>query len=66
MDISPRAWNTQDTVRRPYEAQEEERQNVVASLLLRRGNKKLTGGNAETKCGAETEEKAIIIQFYRC
>jgi hypothetical protein len=30
-----------------------------ASVLLRRGNKILTGGNMETKCGAETEGKAI-------
>ena len=30
-----------------------------ASVLLRRVNKILTGGNMETKCGAETEEKAI-------
>jgi hypothetical protein len=32
---------------------------VVASVLLRRGNKILTGGNMETKCGAETVGKAI-------
>jgi hypothetical protein len=28
-------------------------------VLLRRGNKILTGGNMETKCGAETAGKAI-------
>jgi hypothetical protein len=28
-------------------------------MLLRRGNKILTGGNMETKCGAEIEGKAI-------
>jgi hypothetical protein len=28
-------------------------------FLLRRRNKILTGGNTETKCGSETEEKAI-------
>jgi hypothetical protein len=28
-------------------------------VLLRKVNKILTGGNFETKCGAETEEKAI-------
>jgi hypothetical protein len=33
--------------------------SVGASVLLRRGNKILTGGNMETKCGAETEGKAI-------
>jgi hypothetical protein len=32
--------------------------SVDASVLLRRGNKILTGGNVETKCGAETEGKA--------
>jgi len=34
-----------------------EDQSVGASVLLRRGNKILTGEN--TKCGAETEGKAI-------
>ena len=29
------------------------------SVLLRRGNKILMGGNKETKCGAEMEGKAI-------
>jgi hypothetical protein len=28
-------------------------------VLLRRGNKIFTGGNVETKCGAETEGKTI-------
>jgi hypothetical protein len=36
-----------------------EDQSVDASVLLRRGNKIFTGGNTETKCGAETERKAI-------
>jgi hypothetical protein len=36
-----------------------EEQNVDASVLLGRGNKMLTGGNMETKCGAETEGKAM-------
>ena len=35
-----------------------EDQNMDGSMLLRRGNKILTGGNMETKCGAETEGKA--------
>jgi hypothetical protein len=34
-----------------------EDQSVSASLLFRRENKILTGGNMETKCGAETEGK---------
>jgi hypothetical protein len=36
-----------------------EGQIVEALVLLRRGNKILIGGNKVTKCGAETEEKAI-------
>jgi hypothetical protein len=36
-----------------------EDQTVDASVLLRRGNKTLTGGITATKCGAETEGKAI-------
>ena len=34
-------------------------QTVDASVLLRRGNKILKGGNMETQCGAETKGKAI-------
>jgi hypothetical protein len=56
--FSPEVWNTQDTIHRPYEAQEG-RPNMDVSVLLRRGNKILTGGNTETKCGAETEGKDI-------
>jgi hypothetical protein len=36
-----------------------EDQNVSALVILRRGNKILTGANVETKCEAETEGKAI-------
>jgi hypothetical protein len=36
-----------------------EDQIVDASVLLRRGNKVLTGANMKTKCGAETEGKTI-------
>jgi hypothetical protein len=36
-----------------------EYQNVDASVLLRRVNKILIGGNMERNCGAETEGKAI-------
>jgi hypothetical protein len=36
-----------------------EDQSVDASVFLRRKNKILTGANMETKCGAETEGKAI-------
>jgi hypothetical protein len=34
-------------------------QSVDASVLLRRWDKIFTGGNMETKCGAETVGKAI-------
>jgi hypothetical protein len=46
-----------------------EGQSVDASVFLRRGNNIHMGGNMETKCGAETEGKAIKIRFhqkYRC
>jgi hypothetical protein len=36
-----------------------EDQSVGVSVLLRNGNKILMGANKETKCGAETEGKAI-------
>ena len=36
-----------------------EDQSVGALVLLRKGNKILTGANMETKCGADTEGKAI-------
>jgi hypothetical protein len=38
-----------------------EEQNVSASVLLRKRNKITMGANMETKCGAETEGKAIQI-----
>jgi hypothetical protein len=41
-------------------------QSVGASVLLRMGEKILTGGNMETKCGAETEGKAIQRLPYLC
>jgi hypothetical protein len=39
-----------------------EDQNVDASMLVRRGNKILTGRNMETKCRVETKRKAIQRQ----
>jgi hypothetical protein len=36
-----------------------EDQSVDTSVLLSRGNKIPMGGDTETKCGAETEGKAI-------
>ena len=59
MDISPKAWNTQNTIHRLHEAQEEERPSVGALVFLRRGNKILKGANTDKKCGAESEGKAI-------
>jgi hypothetical protein len=50
--------NTQDTIHRPYEAQEEGRPKCGCFSALYKGNKIFTGGNMETKCGAETEGKA--------
>ena len=38
---------------------EKEEQNLNIPVLLRRGNKITMGGDTETKCGAETEGKAI-------
>jgi hypothetical protein len=40
-----------------------EDQNVGSLVLLRKGNKILTGANMETKCGAGTEGEAIEICF---
>jgi hypothetical protein len=36
-----------------------ENQSIHASVLLRRRNKILMGRNTETKCGPETEGKAV-------
>jgi hypothetical protein len=36
-----------------------EDQSVDASVLLKRGDKILSGGNMERKCGAETEGKTF-------
>jgi hypothetical protein len=40
-------------------SKKKEGQNVDPLVLLRRGKKILIGGYIETKCGAETEGKAI-------
>ena len=36
-----------------------EDKSVDTLVLLRKGNKRPMGGDTETKCGAETEGKAI-------
>ena len=59
MDISAKALNTQNTIHRPHEAQEEGRPKCGFSVLLRKGNKIIIGANMETKYRAETEGKAI-------
>jgi hypothetical protein len=41
-----------------------EDQSVGASVLLRRNDKILRGADEETKCGAETEEMAILRLSY--
>jgi hypothetical protein len=59
VDISSKAQNTQDTIHRLHEAQEEGRKKCVCvSVFLRRGNKIFIETNMEIKCGAETEGKA--------
>jgi hypothetical protein len=44
VDINPKVQNIQDTIHRPYEAKEVGRPKCGCSVLLRRGNKILTGG----------------------
>jgi hypothetical protein len=46
------------------ELRKKEDQRVDALVLLKRGNKILTGENPETNCGAETEGKAIQRLVY--
>jgi hypothetical protein len=58
VDIGPEAWNTQDTIHKPHETQEERRPKST-SILLRRGNKIPIEGVTETKFGAETEGMTI-------
>ena len=57
MNISPKVQNTQDSTHRHMKPKKKEDQNVDASVLLRRVSKIFTGGNMETKCGAETKER---------
>ena len=58
MDISPTASKTQDTIHRPHKLKEEDK-SVNTSVLLRWGNKIPMGKDTDTKCGAESEGKAI-------
>ena len=59
MGINSKARNAQGTIHRPHEAQEEVRPKCGYFSLLRSGVKIRMGEDTETKCGAETEEKAI-------
>jgi hypothetical protein len=58
VDISPQSQNTQDTIRKTHENQEEGRPKDT-SILLRRGNKIPMEGFSETNCEAETEGMTI-------
>jgi hypothetical protein len=57
VDISPEAQNTQDTICKTHETQED--QSVDTLILLRRGNKISMEIFAETKFRAETEGMII-------
>jgi hypothetical protein len=59
VDISPKAPNTQDTIHRPHEAQEEGRLKYGCFSPSLKENNILTGANMEIKCRAETEGKTI-------
>jgi hypothetical protein len=59
VDISPEAQNTQDTICKTYETQEEERTKCGHLILLRMVNKIPMDGVTETKCKAETEGMSI-------
>ena len=59
MDISLEAQNTQGTFTDHIKLKKNKDQSVDASVLLRKENKILTGGNTESKYGTETEGKAI-------
>jgi hypothetical protein len=61
VDISVKALNIQDTDHMKLKKKED--QSVDASVILRKGNKILTGGNTQTKCGAETEGKDYEFQL---
>ena len=61
MDISQKVSNTQDTIHRPHEAQEERPkcEYFDPSYKWWWWDKIPMGGDTESKCGAETEGKAI-------
>ena len=54
MDISPEAWNTQDTICKTHKTQGEGRPKCGHLDPLRRGNKIPMEGVTETECEAQT------------
>jgi hypothetical protein len=63
--IRKKALNTQDITHRSYEAQEG-RQSVDTSVLLRRGNKIITGGREREKPGRERRVGGEKGGWIRC
>ena len=59
MDIRPEAQNTKIKFTDDWKLKKKEDQSVDTLVLLRMENKMSMGGDTETKCGAETEGKAI-------
>jgi hypothetical protein len=54
--VSPEFQNTQDTIHKTQETQEE---SMDSSIILRRGNKITMEAVTDTKCGAETKGMMI-------
>ena len=59
MDINPTLRIPKIQFTDHMKLKKKEDKSVGASVLLRKGNKILTGANIETKCRAETEGKTI-------
>jgi hypothetical protein len=59
VDISPKYQNSQDTIHRPHEAQEEGRSKGGFFGPSRKRSKIPMGGDSETKFVAEIEGKSI-------
>jgi hypothetical protein len=56
VDISSETWNTQDTICKTHETQEEGRPTSGYLFLLRMGNKIPMKGVTETKFGVERDK----------
>ena len=61
MDIKPEIRNTQESIHRLHEAQEEGRPKCGYFSFLRKGIKIPMGGDTETKIGAESEGKVFFF-----